>query len=160
MGAVTLGAAAQEISSVEWSSRVAPLRDRLQAEICRRIPGTMVNGGGATRVANTLNLSFADIEGDGLVMALDLAGYSVSAGSACSSGVLEPSHVLMAMGRTKLQAMASIRVSLVDVLPWERVEGFIVALEKIIHRMRLRRPEREIAAREARLPKWGVLYNQ
>ena len=102
----------------------------------RRIPGASVNGGGALRVANTTNLNFEGIEGDGMVMALDLAGYSVSAGSACSSGVIEPSHVLLAMGRSPEQAMAAIRVSLADAIPWEDLEGFVEALEKVVPRMR------------------------
>ena len=135
-GIMTLGAAASELNPLSWASRVAPLRDRLQAEIGQRIPGTLVNGEKAPRIANTLSLSFEGIEGDGLVMALDLAGYSVSAGSACASGVLEPSHVLLAMGRSKAEAMAAIRISFVDELPWEHLEGFTAALEKIILRMK------------------------
>lgn len=135
-GLVTLGAAAQTLQPLVWAERVAPLRDRLQKEICLRIPGTLVNGEGSPRVANTLNLSFEGIGGDGLVMALDMEGYSVSAGSACSSGVLEPSHVLLAMGRTRHQALAAIRISLSDELPWEVLEGFVKALEKVILRMR------------------------
>lgn len=136
LGIVAAGTAASQIHAIEWSARVAPLRDRLQNVICERIPGTQVNGNGASRVANTLNLSFDGIEGEGLVMALDLAGYSVSSGSACSSGVLEPSHVLLAMGRTKQQAMAALRISLVDEMPWEVLEGFVVALERSAFRMR------------------------
>ena len=69
-------------------------------------------------------------------MALDLAGFSVSAGSACSSGVLEPSHVLLAMGKTEGQAMAAIRVSLVDEMPDSDLANFIDALEQTVARMR------------------------
>jgi cysteine desulfurase len=115
---------------------VAPLRDQLEAAILNRIPEAWINGGQALRVCNTLNVSFAGVEGDGLVMALDLAGYSVSSGSACSSGVLEPSHVLMAMGRSRLQAMAAVRVSFSQVLPWEVLEGFVTALEQAVVRVR------------------------
>jgi cysteine desulfurase len=136
LGIMTVGAAATEIDPSTWASRVEPLRDRLQNTICERIPGTWVNGAQAPRVANTLNLSFDDVGGDGLVMALDLAGYSVSSGSACASGVLEPSHVLLAMGRTRLQAMAAVRISLVDEMPWEILEGFIQALEKAVLKVR------------------------
>jgi cysteine desulfurase len=136
IGIVAAGAAASAINPEEWSKRVSPLRDRLEKEIQRRIPGSCINGGSSERVANTINLSFEGIEGDSLVMALDLAGFSVSSGSACSSGVLEPSHVLMAMGKTKTQAMAALRVSLADEMPWESLVAFVDALEKIVLRVR------------------------
>jgi cysteine desulfurase len=136
IGILGLGAAAAAIEPLAWAERVQPLRDKLEAEIIKRIPGVLVNGGSALRVANTLNLSFEGMESEGLVIALDLDGYSVSAGSACSSGVLEPSLVLLAMGRTVAQAKASIRVSLSDVLPWETLEGFCRSLEKIVTRLR------------------------
>ncbi len=136
LGITALGAAAGSLDPQAWAERVQPLRDRLEAEIQARIPGTQSNGQGAPRVANTLNLTFAGVEGDGMVMALDLAGYSVSSGSACASGVLEPSHVLTAMGRKPGEAMAAIRVSLYDVLPWDELEGFIEALESVVGRIR------------------------
>jgi cysteine desulfurase len=136
LGAIAAGAAAQVLNPTEWAERVGPLRDQLQSAICERIPGTEVNGGQVARVANTLNLTFAGVEGDGLVMALDLAGYSVSSGSACASGVLEPSHVLLAMGRSKLQSMAAVRISLSDTLPWEKLEGFVQALARAVERLR------------------------
>ena len=119
-----------------WANRVMPLRDQLQQEVFNSISGTYVNGGLGPRVANTLNLSFDRIEGDSLVMALDLAGYSVSSGSACASGVLEPSHVLMAMGKTKLQAMSAVRVSLADELPWNDLEKFCRVLKNTVERVR------------------------
>jgi cysteine desulfurase len=71
-----------------------------------------VNGEGATRVANTTNLHFDHIEGEAMVIALDLKGLAVSTGAACSSGAIEPSHVLIAMGLRPDQARASIRFSL------------------------------------------------
>jgi cysteine desulfurase len=91
--------------------RVAQLRDRLQAGILA-LPGTGVNGGPAPRVANTTNIWFDDLEGEALVIALDLKGVAVSGGSACHSGATEPSHVLMAMGLDKTRARASLRFSL------------------------------------------------
>lgn len=136
LGAVAMGAAAATLRPLEWAARVEPLRDRLQNAICQCIPGTEVNGGGAPRVANTLNLTFQGVEGDGLVIALDLAGYSVSSGSACASGVLEPSHVLLAMGKSRAQAMAAVRISLVDEMNWNELEGFILALERTVNRVR------------------------
>ncbi|NBU19959.1 cysteine desulfurase [bacterium] len=136
LGIIALGAAARSIDPLVWADRVMPLRDQLQQEIYNSIPGAFVNGGLGPRVANTLNLSFEGIEGDGLVMALDLAGYSVSSGSACASGVLEPSHVLMAMGKTKLQAMSAVRVSLADELPWNDLEKFCRVLKNTVERVR------------------------
>jgi cysteine desulfurase len=136
LGAVAAGTAATEVSPETWAGRVAPLRDRLERETAGRIPGSRVNGSGAPRVANTLNLSFDGVEGDGLVMALDLAGFSVSSGSACSSGALEPSHVLLAMGRTREQATAAVRISLSDAVEWAELEKFVSALERTVVRMR------------------------
>lgn len=96
--------------------RWAALRDRLETEILR-IPGTGLNGAGAdgkpvARAANTTNIWFDQIEGEALVIALDLKGVAVSGGSACHSGATEPSHVLMAMGLDKTRARASLRFSL------------------------------------------------
>jgi cysteine desulfurase len=137
LGIMAMGAAAADLDPLAWAARVAPLRDQLQRVISERLSGTRINGEDAPRVANTLNVSFDGVEGDGLVMAMDLAGYSVSSGSACSSGVLEPSHVLMAMGRTEAQAMSALRVSLVDEMPWHVLEGFVGALEKAVQRVRV-----------------------
>ena len=78
--------------------RVAGLRDRLETGILREIPRAIVNGGGALRLPNVLNVSFEGIEAGELLVALDLEGVAVSAGSACATGALEPSHVLAAMG--------------------------------------------------------------
>jgi cysteine desulfurase len=136
LGLASLGAAAATLEPVAWSARVAPLRDRLESEILARIPGARINGAGAPRVANTLNATFEGVEGDSLVMALDLAGYSVSSGSACASGVLEPSHVLLAMGRKAGEAMAAIRVSLYDECPWDELAGFVEALVDVVARIR------------------------
>jgi len=96
--------------------RLAALRDRLEAGILE-IPGTGLNGSGGDgayvpRVANTTNIWFDQLEGEALVIALDLKGVSVSGGSACHSGATEPSHVLMAMGLDKNRARASLRFSL------------------------------------------------
>jgi cysteine desulfurase len=135
-GIVAMGAAASAIDPEACASSLAALRDRLERAICERIPGTLVNGGTAPRVGNTLNLSFEGVEGDGLVIALDLAGYSVSAGSACASGVLEPSHVLLALGRSRAQAMSAIRISLPPGTRWEELEDFVTQLEQIVGRIR------------------------
>src|SRR5947207_14621193 len=82
--------------SVE-APRVAALRDRLEAGILRAVPGTAVNGSPEPRVPNTTNISFDRVEAESLLIARDLEGIAVSTGSACSSGTLDPSHVLKAL---------------------------------------------------------------
>jgi cysteine desulfurase len=91
---------------------MSALRDRLQAAILGEVESAGVNGEGAPRVPNTTNIYFDYIEGEALVIALDLKGLSVSTGAACSSGAIEPSHVLTAMGLRADRARASIRFSL------------------------------------------------
>jgi cysteine desulfurase len=92
--------------------RVAALRDRLESEILARVPGTAVNGEREPRVPNTTNISFDRVEAESLLIALDLEGIAVSTGAACSSGTLEPSHVLRAMGLPAHRTQNSIRFSL------------------------------------------------
>jgi cysteine desulfurase len=136
LGLVSLGAAAASIDPAKWDQRVRPIRERLENEILSRIPGARINGVKAPRVANTISLSFDGIEKSGLVPALDLSGFAVSSGSACSSGVDEPSHVLLAMGHSKGLASASIRVSLYDEISLETQNQFIEALSTCVDRMR------------------------
>lgn len=136
IGILSLGVAAADLKPAVYLEKVAPLRDYLENAIFQSIPGVRVNGQQAARVANTLNISFPGIEGEGIVMALDMAGYCVSAGSACSSGVLEPSHVLTAMGLGRQEAMSSLRVSLDPTALPSRAEldGFVGALAEIVGR--------------------------
>jgi cysteine desulfurase len=89
---------------------MAAMRDRLERELLE-IEATGLNGEGAPRVPNTTNIYFDGIEGEALVIALDLKGLAVSTGAACSSGAIEPSHVLTAMGLRLDRAKASIRFS-------------------------------------------------
>ena len=92
--------------------RLAALRDRLEDGILSRIAGSTRNGAQAPRVPNTSNISIERIESESVLIGLDLAGIAVSSGSACSSGTLEPSHVLKAMGLPHLRTLGSIRFSL------------------------------------------------
>jgi len=108
-GAVALGMAAS--LEHDWSN-LADLRDRLEHLVVDRVPAAVVNGGRSQRVPNTTNIGFAGIEGEAMVIALDLRGFAVSSGSACSSGVVEPSHVLLAMGQSAEDARSSVRFSL------------------------------------------------
>jgi cysteine desulfurase len=114
-GIVALGKAA-ELASREFESsdhkKIAAMRDRLEQGILAQIGEAAVNGTGALRVPNTTNIHFDHIEGESLVIALDLKGLAVSTGAACSSGAIEPSHVLLAMGLKPERARASIRFSL------------------------------------------------
>jgi cysteine desulfurase len=107
-----IGAWALGLAATLPRADVGPLRDRLEAGILARVPDARVNGAGQPRVPNTTNIQFDGIEGESMVIALDLKGFSVSTGAACSSGSLEPSHVLLAMGLTPAQAKSSIRFSL------------------------------------------------
>jgi cysteine desulfurase len=94
------------------AARIATLRDRLETEILARVSGTAVNGARDARVPNTTNISFEAVEAESLLIALDLEGIAVSTRSACSSGTLEPSHVLRAMGLPSPRTQNSIRLSL------------------------------------------------
>jgi cysteine desulfurase len=94
------------------SKKMEAMRDRLQRGILAQVDEAGVNGEGAARVPNTTNIHFDHIEGESLVIALDLKGLAVSTGAACSSGAIEPSHVLIAMGLRPDQARSSIRFSL------------------------------------------------
>lgn len=120
--------------------RLAALRDRLEAGILR-IPGSGVNGAGAAdhpvpRVANTTNVWFDRVEGEALVIALDLKGIAVSGGSACHSGAVEPSHVLMAMGLDKARARASLRFSLMKSTTDADVDYVLEVLPEAVSRLR------------------------
>jgi cysteine desulfurase len=94
------------------ATRLAALRNRLEEAILAQVPGTAINGAREPRVPNTTNISFEAVEAESLLIALDLEGVAVSTGSACSSGTLEPSHVLRAMGLPAPRTQNSIRLSL------------------------------------------------
>lgn len=114
-GIVALGKAA-ELARESFASadvdRIAAMRDRLEQGVLDEVEGSVVNGAGAARVPNTSSIRFDCIEGEALVIALDLKGLAVSTGAACSSGAIEPSHVLTAMGLRPEQARGSLRFSL------------------------------------------------
>ncbi len=114
-GIVALGKAA-EVARQSFArggmKRMTALRDRLEQTVLEQVEAAGVNGAGAPRVPNTTNIWFDYIEGEALVIALDLKGVAVSTGAACSSGAIEPSHVLTAMGLSSDRARASIRFSL------------------------------------------------
>lgn len=113
-GIVGLGKAAElaRLSLEADAARVSALRDKLEQTLAARIPDSHINSANAPRTPNTANLTFPGIEGEALVIALDLKGICVSTGAACSSGAVEPSHVLTAIGLSADEARASIRFSL------------------------------------------------
>lgn len=119
------------------AARLRALRDRLEAGILERIPGTAVNGAREPRVPNTTNISFEGIEAESLLIALDLEGFAVSTGSACSSGTLEPSHVLRAMGFPPHRTQNSIRISLGAGNTDAEVDAFLEKLPGVVEKLRL-----------------------
>jgi cysteine desulfurase len=117
-------------------ARVGRLRDRLEEEILRTVPGTVVNGARSPRVPNTTNISFERVEAESLLIALDLEGIAVSTGSACSSGTLEPSHVLRAMGFSAHRTQNSLRFSLGLFSTDEEVDRVVAVLPGIVEKLR------------------------
>ena len=117
------------------TSRLGRLRDRLESEILCNVSGAELNGTGQ-RVSNTTNISFDGIEAEALLIALDLEGIAVSTGSACSSGTLEPSHVLRAMGFSPQRAQSSIRFSLCLGNTEEHVTRVVDSLPSIVSKLR------------------------
>ena len=138
-GIVGLGKAAElamkSFAAGEHRAMTA-LRDKLQAAILDKVESAGVNADGASRVPNTANIYFDYIEGEALVIALDLKGLSVSTGAACSSGAIEPSHVLTAMGLRADRARASIRFSLGKQNTAEDVEFAIQLVPAAVERLR------------------------
>ncbi len=137
-GLAGLGAAARLARAriAAGPAPVAALRDRLEQGILDRIPGTAVNGERARRVPNTANVSFEGVEAESLLIALDLEGVAVSTGSACSSGTLEPSHVLRAMGLGPHRTQGSIRFSLGPSNTEAEIDHVLDRLPAIVEKLR------------------------
>ena len=137
-GIVGLGAAAEIARAhlADEATRVAALRDRLESGILAGVPFATVNGDRARRVPTTTNLTFDYLEGEGFVIAMDLRGIACSTGSACSSGSLEPSHVLSAIGLRPEQARASIRFSLGRFNTDEDVDAALKILPGVVEQLR------------------------
>lgn len=138
-GIIGLAAAIKELSQLitEAAPRMARLRDRLEQQLLMQLPGACVNGQGP-RVANTTNISFLGIEGETLLAALDMEGIAVSHGSACSSGALEPSRILLNMGISMEGARSAIRFSLSRFTTAEEIDSCIDTVVKVVRRLRLR----------------------
>jgi cysteine desulfurase len=139
-GCFAFGVAAELASHVldEESARIAQLRARLEAGVLRQVPDVRVIGADAPRVANTTNLLFEGIGGEAMVIALDIRGFAVSSGSACSSGAVEPSHVLLALGLDAQAVRSSVRISLGRSNTAEQVDALVDAIgEAAAHLRRL-----------------------
>jgi cysteine desulfurase len=137
-GIVGLGAAARHARTVlrDDAVRIGALRDRLEAGVLAAVSGAERNGVAAPRVPNTTNISFQRIEAESLLIGLDLEGIAVSSGSACSSGTLEPSHVLKAMGLPHLRTLSSIRFSLGSANTAEEVDRVVAVLPPLVEKLR------------------------
>ncbi len=115
---------------------IGEMRDGMERELLSQVEFASVNGAGAPRVPNTANICFDGIEGEAMVIALDLKGLAVSTGAACSSGAIEPSHVLLAMGLPSERARASIRFSLGRQTTSQNIEFALSLVPKTVRRLR------------------------
>ncbi|MEM8885706.1 MAG: cysteine desulfurase family protein [Planctomycetota bacterium] len=135
---VGLGASA-EYAAMEWAQRDAHWR-ALSGELIPAIravfPDAIINSPDTTRIANTVSVTFADVEGEAILLGLDLEGVAVATGSACSSGAAEASHVLRALGQSNEQAERSIRISMHAHTTREEVERFLPCLERVVKNLR------------------------
>jgi cysteine desulfurase len=136
---VGMGKAAE--LAMQWlagggAGRMSALRDRLESAICGLLEGVRVNSATVARVPNTSNILIDGIEGEGFVIAMDLKGISVSTGAACSSGAIEPSHVLTAMGLDGEAARGSVRFSLGKQNTAEEVEQLLGLVPEVVSKLR------------------------
>jgi cysteine desulfurase len=141
-GAVGLGKAAElaRVHLAERTRQMRALRDHFEAHIAQRIPEVTFNGDRERRVPNISNCSFRYIEGEGLMIRLDLRGVAVSTGSACASGSIEPSHVLSALGRGRSLARGSLRFSLSKNTTREDIDEALDILVEEVRKLRALSP--------------------
>jgi len=153
-GTENVPAAVAFAHATEWASanlddeteRIRELRDLLEEGIVERVPSVSINGGKAQRSPNTTNICFEAIEGEAMVISLDLKGFAVSSGSACSSGAVEPSHVLTAMGLPAERARSSVRFSLGRGNTLEQVDELIDAVAESAAQLRRLSPYWKVTA--------------
>ena len=137
-GIAGFGKAAQlaKQNLAEDAARIGALRDHLESALIERIPSVEINGAVGHRIPNTSNLAFPGAGGESLVIALDLMGVACSTGAACSSGAIEPSHVLLAIGLSPDDARSSLRFSLGRFTTSEEIEIAIAAIPAAVGRLR------------------------
>ncbi|MBO4562641.1 MAG: aminotransferase class V-fold PLP-dependent enzyme, partial [Clostridia bacterium] len=124
----------------EKGKKMMVLRDKLIREIPLRIPEVKLNGHPTVRLPNNVNFSIKYIEGESILLMLDLNGIAASSGSACTSGSLDPSHVLLAMGLTHEVAHGSVRMTLSDETTEEDIDHVLEVLPKVAERLRKMSP--------------------
>jgi cysteine desulfurase len=120
----------------DTSSHCLGLRTAIIQRVMREIPCVSLNGGIDNRLPNNINFAFEGVEGEAILLGLDMAGIAASSGSACSSGSLEPSHVLLALGQTAELARSSLRVTLGKQNTMEEINYFIKTLVGIVRNLR------------------------
>ncbi len=137
-GIVGLGKACEIARThlADSAARIGALRDRLEEGILQTIPGTTVVGDRASRTPNTANIAFERVDGEAFVIALDLRGIACSTGAACSSGAIDPSHVLTAVGRSPAEARSSIRFSLGKFTSAEDIEYALEVIPAVVQQLR------------------------
>ena len=153
-GIVGLGRAA-EIARVELDDRIARMReqrDYLESQVKMRVNGVRLNGDLGQRVPSVSNLSFGGMDGESLLIALDLKGVAVSTGSACASGAHEPSHVLRAMGLKREEVRGSLRLSVGAYTTRDEIDYAVGVLEETVARLREMRPADQETSSEAARP--------
>jgi cysteine desulfurase len=139
---------AAAVAREETASRaalLAGLRDRFEAALARRLPAAIVHCQGSPRLPNTSHMAFPGVEGEALLIRLDLAGFAVSTGSACSSGTVEPSRTLLAIGLSPEEALSSLRVSFGIANIPEEVDAFLDALDREVAELRRVAPVQVVA---------------
>ena len=133
---VGMGKAAELAAiAIRDGASIVELRDALEAGIRKAIPGAVLNGHRERRLPNTLNLTLPDLRGESLVVALDQRGIALSSGSACKAGSPEPTHVLLAMGRSEEDAHCSVRFSLSHDTTREDIGDTLAALDEVLEEM-------------------------
>jgi cysteine desulfurase len=110
-------------------------------EIIKKIPNVLINGDLEKRVPNNLNISFLGTEGESLMLMLDMEGIAVSTGSACASGSLEPSHVLLALGLKHLEAHGSLRITLGKKNTEQEINQLLKILPRVVEKLRIMAPK-------------------
>jgi cysteine desulfurase len=140
MSAFGAAAAAAARDLPREATRLRDLRERLESSLKEVAPGVRIHGDGMPRLPNTVNAAFLGVSGETLVIALDLAGFAVSTGSACASGAIAPSHVIRAMGYDDDEARGAVRVSFGWSTTTEAVDELIAALPPLLARATMTGP--------------------
>ena len=134
IGIAGMGKAAEiAVNHLTDIDRIKSMRDRLEQGIIKIIPDAVVNGHPGKRLPNTLNVIIPDMRGESLVIALDERGVAISSGSACTAGYPEPSHTLLAMGRSEEEAHCSLRFSIGNTNTMEEIEETLQILNEIVN---------------------------